>query len=136
MITPPTLEQRREVEELVCDLPGGRPGEMAFNEPWEIRAFALAVSAHKEGRFQWADFQAALAASIKLWEDSVEDLHDTSWSYYTHWVYALEHVLGEAVDPGALEGRTEEVLATPPNRNHHKAMRDPIAVDPGTRVSV
>ncbi|MDV6296691.1 nitrile hydratase accessory protein (plasmid) [Rhodococcus pyridinivorans] len=131
MLTPPTVEQRREVEELVCDLPGARPGEMAFEHPWEIRAFALAVSAHKAGRIQWPDFQAALATSIKQWEDSVDDLHDSSWSYYHHWVNALQKVLEDKLATTDLDGKTREVLATPANRNHHKAVLEPIAIDPG-----
>lgn len=128
----PTLEQRREVEDLVCGVPGGRSGELAFNEPWEIRAFALAVSAHKEGRFEWTDFQGALIESIKGWEERVENLDDPSWSYYQHWVSALEKVL-DKVDVPTLEARTRDVLATPPNRNHHKAELDPIAIDPARR---
>lgn len=128
----PTAEQRREVEKLVCDLPGGRPGEMAFNEPWEIRAFALAVSAHQEGKFVWADFQGALIESIREWEESVPDLDDRSWSYYQHWVVALEKVLGEAgrLSTDSLDAKTAEVLATPANRNHHEAHLEPIAIDP------
>lgn len=135
MPTQPTLEQRREIEELVCDLPGGRPGEMSFEQPWEIRAFALAVSAHKEGRFEWPAFQAALIESIKKWEGDVEDLRDPSWSYYQHWVSALEQVLASrgAVDPGALDDKTREVLDTPVDRHHQKAHLEPVAVDPGHR---
>lgn len=128
----PTTDQRREIEELVCDLPGGRPGEMAFEEPWEIRAFALAVSAHKEGRFPWSAFQGALIDSIKKWEEGVDDLRDPSWSYYRHWVEALEKVLVDtgSLDPIKLEENTREILSTPPNRDHQKAHLDPIAVDP------
>lgn len=128
----PTMEMRREVEELVCDMPGGRAGELSFEHPWEIRAFALAVAAHKEGRFDWPDFQGALVDSIKDWEDSVTDLQDPSWSYYQHWVTALENVLDQ-VDPATLTDRTNVVLSTPANRNHHKAELDPIAIDPARR---
>lgn len=126
-----TLE-RSEVEELVCNIPGGRAGELAFEQPWEIRAFALAVAAHNEGRFVWTDFQSALISSIKEWEDSVADLEDPSWSYYQHWVSALEEVLDQ-VDQESLTDRTNTVLATPANNGHHKAALDPIAIDPARR---
>ncbi|HWD06357.1 MAG TPA: nitrile hydratase accessory protein [Amycolatopsis sp.] len=128
----PTPEQRAEVEELVCDLPGGRPGELSFDEPWEIRAFALAVAGHKAGQFPWASFQSALIESIRKWESSVDDLSDTSWSYYEHWVEALEQVLTSSgsIEGEALDNETDKVLATPPNRNHHKAHLDPVAIDP------
>lgn len=105
---------------------------MSFKEPWEIRAFALAVSAHNEGRFEWPAFQGALIDSINRWEGNVDDLRDSSWSYYHHWLAALETVLAEAgtVDPDVLADRTREVLDTPPDRDHHEAHLEPIAIDP------
>lgn len=132
---PPTAEQRREVEALVCDLPGARHKELAFDEPWQIRAFALAVSAHKAGQYDWATFQGALAASIQRWEAEVGDVGDSSWSYYEHWVDALESVLSGqgALASSALDARTAEVLAAPPGRNHHEAHLEPVAVDPAVR---
>jgi nitrile hydratase accessory protein len=125
-------DQRRAVEELVCDLPGGRPGELSFEQPWEIRAFALAIAAHKAGEYQWPQFQGALIDSIREWEAQAPDLRDPSWSYYEHWVTALEQVLGEAgtLDRAAVAERTRVVLATPPDRHHQKAHLDPVAVDP------
>jgi nitrile hydratase accessory protein len=131
----PLEARRREVEELVCGLPGGSDGERAFDEPWQIRAFALAVGAHRAGQYDWPAFQSALVASIRDWENSVPSLDDPSWSYYEHWVSALESVLGQlgAIEPDSLEARTQEVLATPANKGHHKAHLDPIAVDPAIR---
>ncbi|MCG7634139.1 nitrile hydratase accessory protein [Gordonia McavH-238-E] len=131
---PATTRERQIVEDLVCDLPGGRPEDLAFDSPWEIRAFALAVAAHQGGQYEWAQFQGALIASIQEWESSVEDLSDESWSYYRHWVTALEQVLSEigAVHPGDVAGRTARVLAAPPNRNHHKAILEPVAIDPAS----
>lgn len=125
-------EQRRAVEQLVCDLPGGRPGELAFEQPWEIRAFALAVAAHKAGRYDWQQFQQALIGSITQWEAENPTLDGPSWSYYEHWVSALEDVLDETGLFGVtdVDRRTAEVLASPPNRNHHEAHLEPVAVDP------
>ncbi len=118
---------RREVEELVCGMPGADPAQLGFEHPWEIRAFAMAVTAHNHLGFDWSRFQAALIASIQQWES----VDDTPWSYYQHWVAALEAVL---TDHGVLSGeavdrQTRDVLALPPNRNHHQAHTEPIAID-------
>jgi len=130
--TLPVGARRQVVEQLVCGLPGGRPGELSFEQPWEIRAFALAVAAHKAGEYGWPAFQGALIDSIKEWETQNPGLTDPSWSYYEHWVTALETVLGEAgvIESSTVEVRTQEVLATPANRNHHEAHLEPIAIDP------
>ena len=106
--------------------------DMAFDEPWQLRAFALAVAAHTSGQYEWSDFQAALIASIKDWE-SVNDAGADSWSYFEHWVNAIETVLSnhDLVDSGALDTRVRDVLDAPPNRNHHEPHYEPVAVDPG-----
>lgn len=123
---------RRLVEELVCDLPGGSPDQLSFESPWEIRAFALAVTAYHAKKFDWGQFQSALIASISEWEARGGDRESDPWSYYEHWLVALEDVMVEAgdLDPAALDVRTAEVLATPANRNHHEAHPEPIAIDP------
>lgn len=138
MTIAPTEEltaRRAEVEDLVCGLPSHRDGERSFDEPWQIRAFALALGAHKAGEFEWSDFQSALIASINAWESQVDDITDAGWSYYEHWVNALEAVLDKlgVIVPATLDAKTREVLATPPNRGHHHAELDPIAIDRGTR---
>lgn len=131
-----SLESRRaEVDALVCGLPAPRDGDQAFDEPWQIRAFALAVGAHEAGEFEWPAFQSALIESIRSWEDQDAGTSESGWSYYEHWVRALEVVLDSVgkLDTDALNLRTREVLAVPPNRGHHEARLDPIAIDPGTR---
>ncbi|MDQ1128107.1 nitrile hydratase accessory protein [Microbacterium sp. SORGH_AS_0888] len=123
---------RRLVEELVCDLPGGSPDQLSFEKPWEIRAFALAVTAYHAKKFDWGQFQSALIASIAEWESRGGDRDSDPWSYYEHWLVALEGVMEAAgdIDAAALDARTAEVLATPANRNHHEAHPEPIAIDP------
>ena len=123
-------EARREVEHLVCGMPGGDP---SFDHPWEIRAFAMAVAAHRRLGFDWSEFQGALIASIQDWERA-EAASESPWSYYEHWVSALEVVLAKAgvLDAADLDVQTKEVLALPANRNHHEAHTEPIAVDPAS----
>lgn len=124
-------DARRQLGPLVSSLPGGGPAEQAFQQPWHLRAFAIAVAAHQEGHYEWREFQSCLADSIRRWEES----DDQSWSYYEHWLNALETVLGTTgllADPLALDERTRETLATPPNNNHHQAHREPVAVSPAS----
>ena len=121
-------DARRRVEALVSELPGGS-GDRAFDQPWEVRAFAMAVAAYHAGQYEWSEFQLSLIDSIRKWEagDGAEP-----WSYYEHWLTALETVLAGngALSDAALDERTKAVLATPRNANHHEAHRDPVAVDP------
>ncbi|MDN5930079.1 MAG: nitrile hydratase accessory protein [Pseudonocardia sp.] len=119
-------DARRRVEELVCKLPGG---ERSFDHPWEIRAFAMAVAAYHNGQYEWSEFQLSLIDSIKQWE---AEGGTEPWSYYEHWLEALETVLAGngALSDAALDEQTRAVLATPRNANHHEAHREPVAVDP------
>jgi nitrile hydratase accessory protein len=121
-------DARRRVEALVSDLPGGS-GDRAFDQPWELRAFAMAVAAYHEGQYEWSEFQLSLIDSIKRWE---ADGGAEPWSYYEHWLTALETVLAGsgALSEAALDDRTKAVLSTPRNANHHEAHPEPVAVDP------
>lgn len=67
-------------------------GELVFAEPWESRAFAMAVALTEAGVFAWPQLQAALIARIAGWEAAPHD--DADWRYYRHWLGALEDVLG------------------------------------------
>jgi nitrile hydratase accessory protein len=121
-------DARRRVESLIRELPGGS-GDRCFDQPWELRAFAIAVAAYHSGQYEWSEFQLSLIASIKQWEQSGGQ---EPWSYYAHWLEALESVLAGngALSDAALDERTKTVLATPKNTNHHQAHRKPVAVDP------
>jgi nitrile hydratase accessory protein len=75
---------------LPVDGPAAPPrdnGELVFAEPWESRAFGLAVSLHDAGAFPWETFQAALIARI------AERDPTRPFRYYEHWLGALEDVL-------------------------------------------
>lgn len=123
-------DARRRVEALVGTADG--PAQRAFTQPWELRAFAMAVAAYHNGQYEWSEFQLSLIESIKAWEsgDGGEP-----WSYYEHWLTALETVLAGsgALSEAALDERTRAVLATPRTANHHEAHREPVAVDPARR---
>lgn len=120
-------DARRRVEALFGDLRGC--GERLFEHPWELRAFAMAVAAYHNGQYEWSEFQLSLIEAIRRWE--TEGGCDP-WSYYEHWLTALETVLAGsgALSEAALDEKTRAVLATPRNANHHEAHREPVAVDP------
>lgn len=117
-------DARRRVEALV-----GPDGQRSFEHPWELRAFAMAVAAYHNGQYEWSEFQLSLIDSIKRWET---DGGTEPWSYYEHWLEALETVLAGngALSDALLDEQTRAVLATPRNANHHEAHREPVAVDP------
>jgi nitrile hydratase accessory protein len=78
---------------LAVDGPAAPPrsnGELLFTAPWESRAFGLAVTLYDAGVFGWAQFQSALIARIAKWEAAPAG---RGWSYYEHWLGALEDVL-------------------------------------------
>ena len=64
-------------------------GELVFVEPWESRAFGMAVTLSEAGVFTWSQFQAALIARIARWESAPT----VGWNYYQQWLGALEDVL-------------------------------------------
>ena len=127
-------DARRRVQTLVAGLPGGEE-QASFREPWELRAFALAVAAHNAGQYEWSEFQLSLIESIRRWEDDGANASAEPWSYYEHWLTALETVLAGSglLSEADLDDRTRAVLATPKTANHHEAHREPVAIDPATR---
>lgn len=75
-------------------------GELVFAEPWESRAFAMAVALYEAGVFTWPQFQAALVVRIARWQAAATD--GAVWRYYRHWLGALEDVLAAS---GAIRGQ-------------------------------
>jgi nitrile hydratase accessory protein len=62
-----------------------------FREPWEARAFALALALHEAGLFTWPEWAQALGAEIKR-AQALGDA-DTGESYYSHWLATLEMLI-------------------------------------------
>jgi nitrile hydratase accessory protein len=121
-------DARRRVEQLLVELPG-EGDQLAFEQPWELRAFALAVAAHHNGYYDWSEFQLALIGAIRRWEDDPEQ---APWRYYERWLEALETVLSGTgvLDGDDLDDRAHSVMTTPRDANHQHARREPVAVDP------
>lgn len=53
-----------------------------FREPWEARAFAVALVLHERGMFTWPDWAATLIAEIRRVQAA--DDPDTGQTYYRH----------------------------------------------------
>jgi nitrile hydratase accessory protein len=86
-------------EHLVADpiAPAAPPrsnGELVFSEPWESRAFGLAVALHDVGVVDFEAFRARLIAEIDDWE-AAEGTAGEGYRYYERWLVALERTLVE-----------------------------------------
>ncbi|GAA5164138.1 nitrile hydratase accessory protein [Pseudonocardia eucalypti] len=93
-------------------------GELVFAAPWESRAFGMAVTLYDSGAFQWPEFQAALIARIGAWEAAGPAREP--WSYYHHWLAALEDVLTATgtLTPDELDTRAETLTHRPAGHDH------------------
>ncbi|HVL04347.1 MAG TPA: nitrile hydratase accessory protein [Acidimicrobiales bacterium] len=93
-------------------------GELVFAEPWESRAFGLAMSLNASGVFDWEDFRRQLIAAVAEAEREATD--DEPFSYYRCWLQALERVLdaGGVVSTEQLRARAEELDARPAGHDH------------------
>jgi nitrile hydratase accessory protein len=66
-----------------------RDGEgPVFKEPWEARAFALAVELNRQGYFTWSEWSRALGERI-----AAAGPDDGGERYYEHWLAALEDIM-------------------------------------------
>ncbi len=72
-------------------------GELVFEEPWESRAFGLAVTASEAGAYGWEEFRQGLIAEIAAWEGEHGRDHreGEGWRYYARWLATLEQLLVE-----------------------------------------
>ncbi|MEM9105835.1 MAG: nitrile hydratase accessory protein [Pseudomonadota bacterium] len=71
-----------------------------FSEPWQAQAFAMVVSLHEEGLFEWDEWAQTLSGELQR-PGVAEDGSD----YYVCWLRALEKLLDEKsiTDDGSIE---------------------------------
>lgn len=93
-------------------------GELVFEEPWQSRAFGMAVGLHQRGLFEWEDFRQHLIARIAAWEAT--RIMGEPYVYYMHWLGALEDVVTGAgiVSALAIEAEAKAIAALPPDADH------------------
>jgi nitrile hydratase accessory protein len=86
-----------------AEAPPRANGELVFAEPWEARAFGLAVSIVEHRGVPWSEFSARLIAEIRS---------DPHRPYYASWLAALERLVFELglVSEAELEHEIEHVL--------------------------
>jgi nitrile hydratase accessory protein len=91
-----------------------------FAEPWEARAFALAVTLSGSERFSWDEFRDRLIAEIADGDRSAtaraaRAAADPS-PYYERWLAALEKILCAKAMLSAeeIERRATAIAASPP----------------------
>jgi nitrile hydratase accessory protein len=93
-------------------------GELVFAEPWESRAFGMAVTLYEAGVFPWPRFQAALIDRIAAGEAAPAE--GEGWNYYRHWLGALEDVLAGdgTVFAGEVTARAQALARRPTGHDH------------------
>lgn len=129
----PSDEMKAKIDSLVDVLPFSeriprRSDDVAFDKPWEIRAFSMTVALHEKLGFPWEEFQQELIGAIRTWESRQSDLSE--WSYYERWMAALEELARTKgwVSTPELDKRTDEILAQPRNAHHQQPVREPVTV--------
>ena len=68
-------------------------GELVFEEPWQSRAFGIAVALHGKGAFPWAEFQRRLIDAVAASPEAGSE--DPTETYYRQWLAALERLVVE-----------------------------------------
>jgi nitrile hydratase accessory protein len=74
-----------------------RNGELVFNQPWEGRAFGMAVGLRDSRVFRWEDFRDRLEREI-----AAAGPADDGTRYYERWLAAFEQLL---VDEGLVSSK-------------------------------
>jgi nitrile hydratase accessory protein len=94
-------------------------GELVFTEPWESRAFGMAVALVDAGAFTWDAFRDRLVARIATWEAEHGD-EDPGFRYYACWLDALEDVLvvGGVLATADVASRSARFTERPAGHDH------------------
>ncbi|WAH60772.1 nitrile hydratase accessory protein [Pseudomonas silvicola] len=85
--------------------------KLVFDEPWQGRAFGLALALAEQGSYQWDEFRASLIATIGAW-DKTHSPDDPDWHYYQHWLASLEKLAMDKalITEADLQERTQAFL--------------------------
>ncbi len=88
----------------ISDIPRA-DNEPIFAEPWEARAFAMAVSLNEAGLFTWPQWAEKFAAALKANSEAGGCL-----SYYQVWLETLETIIvdKQIADASAVSARKSE----------------------------
>jgi nitrile hydratase accessory protein len=88
-------------------------GELVFAEPWQARAFGVAVGLVQEQGLDWEAFRSRLIDEIGAWEREHRDGTGAPYAYYERWLAALERFVVERgmVSADELEAAVVRVAA-------------------------
>lgn len=88
--------------------PPRRNGELVFQEPWEGRAFGLAVALRDLDLFQWEAFRRKLIAAVAVADRAPEG--ESRPGYYENWLAALQNLLVESglISTSEVDHRAQE----------------------------
>ena len=92
-------------------------GELVFEEPWESRAFGLAVAMNERGVYDWPDFRSRLADRTTIAETATDERHGERAGYYQRWLRALERLSLDRglVTSAELDSRSAVLAADEPD---------------------
>src|SRR5216110_3917060 len=96
-----TPQQAMRAAVAVPGVPRDEDGPV-FREPWEARAFAMALALHEAGVFTWKEWAETLGAQIK--RAQAEGDPDTGETYYRHWLATMERLVASK---GAVDSTTQ-----------------------------
>jgi nitrile hydratase accessory protein len=86
-------------------------GELVFEQPWEARAFGVAVALCREQGLDWEVFRSRLIEEIGAWEREHGSEASDEWSYYERWAASLERLVLELglVDEAEVAARADQI---------------------------
>ena len=112
-------EAVREAARSIPGVPRDAHGPV-FREPWEARAFAMAVALHDDGLFTWTEWAATLGEEIAKAQRAGDP--DTGETYYRHWLAALERIVtAKGVTTGEALARYHDAWDHAADRTPHGA---------------
>jgi nitrile hydratase accessory protein len=83
MARPPSVSELRQVPAIPLDEEGA-----VFNSPWEAKVFAMVVSLHRQGHFEWTEWAATISDEIEQ-----DKQNDPETPYYELWLRAAERII-------------------------------------------
>ena len=97
-----------------------RNGELVFAAPWESRAFGVALAMSQSGIYRLDELRDLLIEEIDHWERTHGSDGD-GWSYYAHWLVALERLLSQRnlLDTDEIEARMRTIARHQQDEHGH-----------------
>ena len=96
-------------------------GELVFEEPWQARAFGVAVGLVQEQGLDWEEFRRRLIDEIGAWERQHGHAQSDAYSYYERWLAAFERLVLETgmVSAAEIEAEVLHVAAADDHDHPH-----------------